>query len=333
MNSQETIEKQKQAWLEFINKSDLSLLQILRYAKSRTDKGKIHDIGFTQHYLIHQKDYHEYLHLLSQHCCQSAALTDVSILYKLFRPYEVATYTIPQRLEVLKEHYRILSKYFTDDQFDELGKAGGLIIKPYPVTDTINIPYHLCFQYNGTHRREAELTLSIVRAFEENNDEKVTYKRVFSIAFNFGIKKDQQVIKINSIQGSDPHFEDPLKEISNVTKLGFGLMPKYLMINLAFHIAQITNSQSVLAIRTNSHVYANPHYVHRIGDNTFKYDYDKQWEEFNATAFDDNYVQLQATERTPIEKIATKKRSQHRKRYAFIDEIYASLDQIFKYMS
>lgn len=322
----------KTSWTEFVRKGNFSFWSVLGYAKSRSSKGIIHDIGFTAKYLTNRSVYREYLKLLSRPCCHSACQRDRTMLYKLMRPYEVCTYSIEKRLEVLKDHYDILSEYFTQEQFDLLGTEFGICVKDYPVSEAVPVQYSITLQYNGTHRREAELSVEITRSFDEKGNGEVSCARIFSIAVNLGKIDGHRVLKINSIQGCTPHLPEPMKEISAATKAGYGILPKYLMILLAFKIADLTGCEAVLGIKTESHIYANSHYSSKIGKD-FHYDYDAQWKEFGGEDYNDSYMKLNRPERTPLEDIPSKKRSQHRKRYTFIDETCESLTEIFKRQS
>jgi uncharacterized protein VirK/YbjX len=317
------------SWKEFVQKGDFSFWSVLGYAQKRSRKGIIHDIGFASKYLMHRSVYREYLKLLSQQCCHGACEHDRTMIYKLMRPYEVCTYSIEKRLEVLRDHYSILSEYFTPEQFDLLGAEFGIRVKDFPTTEAVPVQYSITLQYNGTHRREAELSLEITRSFDREGNGNATCERVFSAAVNFGNINGHRVLKINSIQGCTPHLPEPMKEISAATKAGYGIMPKYLMILLAFRIAELTGCEHVLGIKTESHIYANSHYSSKINKD-FHYDYDAQWKEFKGEEYSENYLKLSKPERTPLEEIPSKKRSQHRKRYAFIDEIYDSLAEVFK---
>ncbi len=328
-------------WKKFIESENISLFQIMKFDRLRNKKGIIHDVAFIWKMIAHSKTYKRYIELLRKPCCYSAAVTDSSILYKIFRPYEVGNLESSERLNILEEHYSILSDYFTVDEFNQLGSTLGLKIIDFVKTDSFPDDVFLSFQYNGTHRREAELTVSILKkcrapAFKPENvpentpeDAIVGIERIFSIAINFGYFNNQKVIKINSIQGCTPHLKEPQKEITSITKQAFGILPKYLMLEVTFKIAEIMGINHVLGIKKASHIYNNSHYKSRVSSDDFRYDYDKQWSEFNAKDFNENYYELSPIERTPIEEVPSKKRSQHRKRYAFIDEIKNNLEQIF----
>ncbi|MBQ8708312.1 MAG: DUF535 family protein [Succinivibrionaceae bacterium] len=316
------------SWKQFAKRTSFPVWVVLGYARKRAKKGIIHDIGFIYKYFRYWKTYQKYLDLLVTPFCHGAAESDPTMLYKIFRPYELSSYTVKERFETLRNHYALLGQYLSNQQFDQLGTKEGIHIVDFPVSEAVPRQYRLVMKYDGTHRREGELTVEIVRD-QEHEDGSASLERIFSIAMNIGAAQEKRVLKINSIQGCTPHLPEPLKEIAAATKAAYGLMPRYMMINIAFKIARLADATVVLGIRSASHIYANSHYSSRVTSEDFRYDYDGQWKEFGAEDFDENYVKLTQPQRTPLEEIPSKKRSQHRKRYAFMDEINASLTKIF----
>lgn len=279
-------------WKNFIESKNLSLLGILKFNHLRNKKGLIHDLSFVWKVLTHRKTYNRYLDLLSKPCCTSACIRDASILYKILRPYEVGNNNGRERVNILENHYNMLSEYLRIEQFDQLGTEEGIQIISFNKTEALPDDVILSLQYNGTHRREAELTVAILKKCYIEDEQKYARERIFSIAFNLGIINNERVIKINSIQGCTPHLKEPQKEISNITKQGFGMLPKFLMLEVAFKIAEIMNIKHVLGIKKASHIYNNAHYKSKISSEDFRYDYDKQWSEFGATDFNENYYKL-----------------------------------------
>ncbi len=326
-------EKNKQTfvneWKELIKNDDISLFQILKFNHFRKNKGIIHDLAFIWKVLAHPKTYRRFINLLRRPCCESAAITDVSIMYKILRPYETSDLTSSERVSVLENHYNLLSEFFTIKQFNTLGTNQGLNIINYPQTESYPGDVTVSLQYNGTHRREGELTVAILKTIYDEGKQHYSKGRIFSIAMNFGYVNNEKAIKINSIQGCAHYFKEPQKEISSVTKQGYGILPKYLMLEIAFKIAEIMGIKHVLGIKKASHVYSNAHYKARVSSDEFRYDYDKQWAEFGGKEYSPNYYELFPIKRTPIEEVPSKKRSQHRKRYAFLDEIKLNLEKLF----
>ena len=321
--------KNRMSWKDFLAKNDFSLKALVKFNNTRIlNKSFFKDISFIYRVLINRKDFYFFLNKLKEPQLYPLAETDDSILFKVLRPYELARYSVRERIVAITQHYEILNQYLPDDIINQIYTADGVEIGSYVPTEAIPLNYKIITHFSKTHRREGEFAISIVKkTFLENSNIETT-ERIFSIAFNLGFINNKKTLKINAIQGCTPHLSEPQKEINNVTKLGFGLMPKYLLMSIAFKLAEIFECNEVLAIRKESHVFNNHHYKNKM-QNDFKNDYDKQWLDFSPKEFDKDYYSVYPMIRTPIEEIPSKKRSQHKKRYAFLDQIINNVEEIF----
>ena len=318
-------------WNDFLKKNDFSLLALVRYNLSHVrTKTWFRQLTFVYRVLKHWKPYHNYLNLLKTSKFQPLAELDDVILLKVLRPYELYRYSVVERTQILKEHYDILSEKFDEKAISVIFTDLGYKIASYEPNQNITDNYEIIANYSRTHRREGEFAISIIKKnLAEGETDAVGYRRVFSVAFNFGYIDGKKVIKVNSLQGSDPLLLNPQDDISNVTKLGFGMMPMYLLMNIVFCIAKLVQVEYVLGIRKESHVYYNEHYKSKISP-MFKNDYDKHWAEFDSKDFNQDYYVLQELPRKDLSEVASKKSSQYRKRYAFLDGIYLSLEKMIK---
>lgn len=325
----EEYNKNRISWKDFLAKNDFSLRALVKFNNTRVlNKGFFKDLTFMYRVIMNKKVFYAFLDQLKEPLFFPLAEIDDAILLKILRPYELSRYTIQERVKAITDHYKLLSQYLTSDQINQIYSNDGLEIGKYTPTEAIPLEYKIVIHYSKTHRREGELTVSIVKKTAIDGINVPAYERIFSVALNLGTINNEKVMKINSIQGCTPHLQDPQKEISNITKLGFGLLPKYLLLTIAFNLAKIFEINKVLGIKKDSHVFNNKHYKSKM-QNEFKNDYDKHWMDFGATEFDNDYYELHEQPRTPIEEIPSKKRSQHRKRYAFVDQLLANLNQKF----
>ena len=319
----------RMSWKEFVDKNDFSLRALIKFNNSRIlNKGLFKDLTFIYRVLLNRKDFFGFLEELKKPQFYPLAEKDDSILFKILRPYELSRYSVKERIEAITKHYEILNQYLPSDKLNQLYTEEGIEIGRYTPTEAIPLQYRIIAHFSKTHRREGDFAISIVRESIIEGFDVATTERIFSIAFNLGYINGQRVMKINAIQGCTPHLAEPQKEISNITKLGFGLLPKYILVAIAFKMSVLFDCEEVLAIKKNSHVFNNVHYKTKM-KNEFKNDYDKQWQDFNPVDFDNDYYKITPMPRTPIEEIPSKKRSQHRKRYNFVDQIINNLETIF----
>lgn len=131
---------------------------------------------------------------------------------------------------------------------------------------------------------------------------------------------------IGSLQGPEPAVVEPMALIQQLTKRGFGLRPKSLMVMLAFMLARAWQIDHLYAIPKAAHVFQAKRYRHRNGL-AMHADYDELWREFDAIELADNLWQLPSYQRRPLEEIASKKRSMYRQRYGWLDALESAIQE------
>lgn len=129
---------------------------------------------------------------------------------------------------------------------------------------------------------------------------------------------------IGGLQGSkvkdDP--EAARNAISKATKDLFGLFPKRILLQAVYAVATHFKAEQIVAVSNQTHFYNNWRY-----NRTIHASYDEFWE-MNGGIRDkkNNYILPIYPAQKPLEEIASKKRSEYRKRY----ELLAQLDQNLK---
>lgn len=235
------------------------------------------------------------------------------LLDKPLRPYRFAGSSAAQRAEMLEEHYRLLLSLYPE-LIRSLYLEQGLDFGPLPEEQA-----RIVLRYDGTFRREAELSFSIL----DEQD-----KRLYSCAFSLERVGDGIGLVIGSMQGPEPSIDDAQGRVRVLTKQAHGLRPKSLVVMLVLMLAERLGARRVRAVRTQAHVFQAKRYSSKQKAN-LQADYDELWEEFGATALDDNFVQLGQVERKPLEEIASKKRAMYRRRYEWLDALAQRMAELF----
>lgn len=151
-------------------------------------------------------------------------------------------------------------------------------------------------------------------------------QRLYSCAFNVTERAGVTALVIGSLQGPEPGVVEPMALIQQLTKRGFGLRPKSLMVMLAFMLARAWQIDHLYAIPKAAHVFQARRYRHRNGT-AMHADYDELWREFGAIELAANLWQLQPYQCRPLEEIASKKRSMYRQRYGWLEDLASAMQQ------
>ncbi|MGU3481925.1 VirK/YbjX family protein [Enterobacteriaceae bacterium C34A] len=131
----------------------------------------------------------------------------------------------------------------------------------------------------------------------------------------------KRTLYIGGMQGAKNHV--PHELIQTATKSCNGLFPKRLLVEVAMVMGQLMHTEALRAVSNETHIYRNVRYRKKKQDKLHA-DYNSFWESLGATA-DSNGDYLLPLEmpRKPMEEIASKKRSEYRRRYELLDSLQA----------
>ena len=235
------------------------------------------------------------------------------LLDKPLRPYRFSRSTSHERALMVEEHYHLLTSLFPE-VLEPLYLQNGITIGQFPAS-----PYSVVLRYDGTFRREGELTISIINEHSS---------RLYSCAFSLAGSQEQLVLMIGSVQGPEPSIENATDIVRAMTKELHGLRPKSLVVMLVMSLAKVLNAHQVLAVKKSAHVFQAKRYSKKQKSN-LQSDYDELWSEFGSKELDSNFVQLSQPNRKPLEDIASKKRAMYRRRYEWLDLVEQNIYKIF----
>lgn len=235
------------------------------------------------------------------------------LLDKPLRPYRFAKSNAHERALMMEEHYHLLSAHFPE-LIEPLYLKTGITLGHFPVSS-----YQVVLRYDGTFRREGELTISIINERSE---------RLYSCAFSLAGSQAQLALVIGSVQGPEPSVENASDVVRAMTKELHGLRPKSLVVMLVMILANSINAHQVLAVKKSAHVFQAKRYSKKQKSN-LQSDYDELWSEFGAKELDANFVELVQQNRKSLEEIASKKRAMYRRRYEWLDLVEQNINAIF----
>ena len=127
----------------------------------------------------------------------------------------------------------------------------------------------------------------------------------------------KRTLYIGGMQGAKSHV--PHELIQAATKSCNGLFPKRLLVEAARVLAQKMDVAMIRAVSNETHIYRSVRYRRKKQDKLHA-DYNRFWESLGGNVDDNGDYLLPLTmPRKSMEEIASKKRSEYRRRYELLD--------------
>lgn len=262
--------------------------------------------------VIHRAQYWRFVDFLQQ--AEHPVLGEVDaanprLRFKLFHAYRHAGLDIERRVNLLIDHYDLARELFGDTMFRSAHIAtDGFLLCSVVLPDGKGVLPVRLTRYPRL-RREGELSMGLYDPFGT-----LLYTLTFSLCRN----GDGRSMFIGSLIG-----ETPLDNIRHLTKLMSGLRPQALMLFLAQAVCRYYALDSLLAVGRSGHVFAGSRLEGRL-----LFDYDAFWQEHEGQPLAEDpaiyRLPTHAVRRAEAD-IPSHKRSQYRRRYAFLDGVEAEL--------
>lgn len=239
-----------------------------------------------------------------------------SLLDKVTRPYLHAQASAWQRACLMTDHYTFLRQQLPA-LIAPLYLESGIEIGQYPVADEQGDPFRIVLRYEPRFRREGELALSIVDA---------SNRRWYTCAFSIIHQAEQPALVIGVMQGPTGKLgsEAAREGIRLLTKMGFGLRPRDLLLELVLQLAEVWSIPQVLAVTSQSHVFRSPYYRRRK-QGCVKIDYDALWQEWPSAPYNDKFTRLLPAAHKSLDEVPSKKRAMYRHRFAWLETLSAAM--------
>lgn len=233
------------------------------------------------------------------------------------RIFFYANSTAQERLDRLIWHFEALPKYLTSQAMVTVyntGKTegGDLAIvqsqKGLLVWESKELAMQVRLLYLAGQRKEGLMSLLLT----------LDGQGLYHINFSFEKNPNtgEIFIHVGTIQG----YQDGLDNAKKATKEMFGYRPKNFIFYVLRQLAAIWGIQRIEAV-SDEGFYTNTHLIR--GKRHKLTEFNSFWEELGGKPLaDKRFYQIPVEEeRKDIEEIKSKKRSQYRKRYAFLDQV------------
>ncbi|MBV6821193.1 VirK/YbjX family protein [Rahnella sp. PD12R] len=266
--------------------------------------------------LLHPRRTFAMLDYLAHHPQRDEILAAMpSLPCKLHRIYQTANITPEQAMKRITDHYDMIGHCLPDAiNHGYLSKKEMAIAT---LTGKEEQRYAITFNAIARLDKEGEATLTF------HNAEGVS---IAIVTFSFIEYQGKPTLFIGALQGPKANVDH--QEIQRATKACHGLFPKRLVIEALTTLADVTGMTQLVAVGNHTHIYENPRYKKRKG--MVFADYDSFWETMEAKPGEDGYFHLpRQIAHRPLEEIASKRRSEYRRRYQLLDDLESQIRQTF----
>lgn len=142
---------------------------------------------------------------------------------------------------------------------------------------------------------------------------------VSRLTFSIILTKKGYAAFIGGLQGA-PKNTGP-EVIRNATRSCYGLFPKRIIFEAFCSLMGVCNVTEFLAVSEHSHVFRQLRYRYQK-NKTFVAIYSDFWKSVAGKPYRNWYILPHKTVRKPLSDIASKKRSEYRRRYFLMDYIH-----------
>lgn len=226
------------------------------------------------------------------------------------RAFFYAGSTFAERKQLIMNHFTILAEKLQPEWVARLGCING----QYRVWQSEESNWYAWLDYGPGQRKEGLLSLTMKLG---NND---LYQIIFWLSYN---KEHDPSLYIGAMQG--PNMENAKDIVKEITKKSFRYRTKNLILYMTQAVARSLDMKHIYAV-TNQGYYAQNH-MRR--NRKLKTDFGEFWLEAGGWQTEDaRWDELPLVEpRKTMEEVPTRKRAVYRKRFAFLDDVDAQIQQ------
>lgn len=229
---------------------------------------------------------------------------------RLHRPWLSMNMPRQNAAVALTTHYQLMAKYLPEPVFNAWLSRRGVTLAT--LTGRDEQAFLIRLVADAFLDKEGEATLVFTDA--QNT---VLAELTFTLCEFDG----KQTLYIGGMQGAKSHV--PHELIQTATKSCNGLFPKRLLVEAAMIIGQIMNAGVIRAVSNETHIYRSVRY-RRKKQGKLLADYNSFWESLGGSlAANGDFLLPLEMARKPMEEIASKKRSEYRRRYDLLDGLHA----------
>lgn len=249
-----------------------------------------------------------WLELLNAH----PQLSDIAraqprLLHKIYRPYLSTRLHAGQRFDALADHYHFVLRHGLAPLVTAASKAAVPMASIEGKSGTL---YYLSLRAVVPMEREGEMVLQL-HAGEA---------LVQSVAFSFVLDRGVDSVAIGCLQGA--HCGQGLDLARLATRDLYGSRPKHLLVRLVQQLGHEFGCKQMLMVGNH-----NRSVQKQMRDGRVHADYDSFWLELGASRRADGDFSLlcAALQEPKLDTMASSKRSEARKRFAFLSQLSEQL--------
>ena len=238
-----------------------------------------------------------WFYYLSQTYLRQAALSDVSLLDAIHRPFYDRNISAYKRLELLRNHYYLNHQLLGRELATSLFFGERLDISEFSGKNQQT--YKLALFWSQSYKREGGLTLGL---FLQDT-------LIQCLTFSLDRYQRNVLIRVGGMQSHNENTRDLIRE---TTKNLHGIQPRLLLIDALRFIAKEIHCTTIECIAKKNHIYEALRYKF---NKRIRAEYDNLWLLAGATRHrNGNYLLPLTVEDKPIDSRPSNKRSEYRAR-------------------
>ena len=233
---------------------------------------------------------------------------------RLHRPWLTVNMGRQNTLDALDNHYQMMSRHLPASLLNGYLSSQGITL--VTLTGKEEQQFSVRLSADAFLDKEGEATLTFC-----DHQNTVLAELTFTLCKYQG----NSTLFIGGMQGAKAHV--PHEHIQLATKACHGLFPKRLLVEAVMTLAGAFPVEQILAVSNATHIYRSWRY-RKKKEGKLLADYDSFWRSLGGQQQDNGNFALPLTmPRKPMEEIASKKRSEYRRRYALLDSLIQQVSQ------
>ena len=252
--------------------------------------------------------------LAKQPCLMQLLQAQPGLPCRMHRPWLTVNMERQHALESLNWHYQTMIRQLPATLLQGYLSKQGATLLTLTGKDEQHFTVRLCA--DAFMDKEGEATL--VFCDDQNT---VLAEMTFTLCPFAG----QSTLFIGGLQGAKAHV--PHERIQKATKACHGLFPKRLLVETAMTLGAAFPVEQIVAVSNDTHIYRSWRY-RKKKEGKLLADYDSFWLSLGGEKQDSgNFMLPLVMPRKPMEEIASKKRSEYRRRYELLDCLIQQVNQ------
>ncbi|ENK7103515.1 DUF535 domain-containing protein [Enterobacter kobei] len=252
--------------------------------------------------------------LAKQPCLMQLLQAQPGLPCRMHRPWLTVNMERQHALESLNWHYQTMIRQLPATLLQGYLSKQGATLLTLTGKDEQHFTVRLCA--DAFMDKEGEATLVFC-------DDQNTV--LAEITFTLCPFAGKSTLFIGGLQGAKAHV--PHERIQKATKACHGLFPKRLLVEAAMTLGAAFPVEQIVAVSNDTHIYRSWRY-RKKKEGKLLADYDSFWLSLGGEKQDSgNFMLPLVMPRKPMEEIASKKRSEYRRRYELLDSLIQQVNQ------